>query len=124
MLDFKSDMVPIFSSIATGCTINNSASVEYKDGDFKRIGEPTDAALKVFAEKLCGDSTDPKNAFGFDTKMKQTVQKIATLDFSSDRKAMSTIITGYRNDKDLLLKGAPDRILAKCTGFMTLNGLS
>jgi magnesium-transporting ATPase (P-type) len=46
--------------------------------------------------------------------MNQTVHKIATLDFSSDRKAMSTIITGYRNEKDLLLKGAPDRILAKC----------
>jgi hypothetical protein len=35
---------------------------------------------------------------------------------------MSTVVTGYRSEKDLLLKGAPDRILNKCTTFMTLNG--
>jgi Ca2+-transporting ATPase len=68
-LDFNSDMVPIFSSIATGCTVNNSASVRFEDGEFKRIGEPTDAALKVFAEKLCGAATDSQNAFDFEKKI-------------------------------------------------------
>jgi magnesium-transporting ATPase (P-type) len=34
---------------------------------------------------------------------------------------MSTVVTGYRNEKDLLLKGAPDRILDKCKKFMTMN---
>lgn len=115
-------MVPIFSSIASGCTVNNAASVHYADGEFKRLGEPTDAALKVFAEKLCGEATDSSNAFDFEKKMSQTVTKIATLEFSSDRKAMSTIVSGYRTNKDLLLKGAPDRILNKCTSFMALNG--
>jgi Ca2+-transporting ATPase len=57
-IDFKSNMIQLFSSIATGCTINNSASVTFEDSQFKRMGEPTDAALKVFAEKLCGEATD------------------------------------------------------------------
>jgi magnesium-transporting ATPase (P-type) len=34
---------------------------------------------------------------------------------------MSTIVTGYRNEKDLLLKGAPDRILNKCNSYMRLT---
>jgi len=121
-LDFKSGMVPIFGSIAIGCTINNAASVQHKDGQYVRIGEPTDAALKVFAEKLCGEATDSTNAFDFEKKAQSAVKKIATLDFSSERKAMSTVVTGYRNEKDLLLKGAPDRILDKCTNFMSISG--
>jgi magnesium-transporting ATPase (P-type) len=120
-MDFKSDMVPVFTSLAVGCTVNNPASIVYENGDFKRQGEPTDAALKVFAEKLCGSATGPSNAFDFEKKMMGRINKIATLDFTSERKAMSTVVKGYRHDKDLLLKGAPDRILAKCTKFMTLD---
>ena len=38
---------------------------------------------------------------------------------------MSTIVSGYSNNKtDMLLKGAPDRILAKCTHYMGLQGKS
>jgi magnesium-transporting ATPase (P-type) len=31
---------------------------------------------------------------------------------------MSTLVTGYKNTKDLLLKGAPDRIIDKCISYM------
>lgn len=34
---------------------------------------------------------------------------------------MSTIVEGYNNKRDILLKGAPDRILAKCTQYMRLT---
>ena len=34
---------------------------------------------------------------------------------------MSTIVTGYKNERDLLLKGAPDRIIAKCNSYMRLT---
>jgi magnesium-transporting ATPase (P-type) len=36
---------------------------------------------------------------------------------------MSTLVTGYKNEKDLLLKGAPDRIIKKCTHYMGLEGV-
>jgi magnesium-transporting ATPase (P-type) len=75
----------------------------------------------VFSEKLCGSATGISDAFDFEKKMNRTITKIAALDFTSQRKAMSTVISGYRNEKDLLLKGAPDRILNKCTRFMTLD---
>jgi len=30
---------------------------------------------------------------------------------------MSTLVSGYKNTKDLLLKGAPDRIIDKCISY-------
>ena len=58
---------------------------------------------------------------GFDAKLKKNVNQIATLEFSSERKMMSTLVTNYRNEKDLLIKGAPDRVIANCTKFMSLG---
>jgi Ca2+-transporting ATPase len=46
---------------------------------------------------------------------------IAKLDFTSKRKAMSTIVSS-QNAKNMLLKGAPDRILENCTSYMSLAG--
>jgi hypothetical protein len=45
----------LFRSISTVCSRNNSSKIVIeKDGYFKRIGEPTEAALKVLAEKISG----------------------------------------------------------------------
>ena len=53
--------------------------------------------------------------------MEQKIKTMAILDFTSDRKCMSTIVTGYKNEKDTLMKGAPDRILAKCTAYLSVD---
>jgi len=34
---------------------------------------------------------------------------------------MSTIVTGHKNAKDILVKGAPDRLLAKCSRYQSLG---
>jgi magnesium-transporting ATPase (P-type) len=34
---------------------------------------------------------------------------------------MSTIVSGYKNHRDLLLKGAPDRVIAKCNSYLRLT---
>jgi hypothetical protein len=44
--------VPAIKEIATVSTLNNKASIAYEDSKFVKIGEPTEAALKVAAEKL------------------------------------------------------------------------
>jgi len=119
-VDFKNN-TELFRALATGCTINNRSRVDFEEGEFKRIGEPTEAALKVFAEKLMSKPTTQANAFDFEKKARSTIKEIATLDFTSERKAMSTIVSGYKNNKYLLIKGAPDRILSKCTMFESLG---
>ena len=101
----------LFRSLAVGCTINNNARIDHEGGDFRRAGEPTEAALKVVAEKLCGAPTGPENAFQFEKGLQGKVKTIAQLDFTSQRKCMSSVVQGYKNDRDLLLKGAPDRII-------------
>jgi magnesium-transporting ATPase (P-type) len=41
-----------FRHIADVCALNNRSTIQWKDKGFKIIGEPTEGALKVFAEKL------------------------------------------------------------------------
>ena len=38
--------------IAIVCTVNNKADVIYENNEFQKIGEATEAALKVVAEKI------------------------------------------------------------------------
>lgn len=44
--------VQAIRELAAVCTLNNKAGIVYEDGKFNKIGEPTEAALKVIAEKL------------------------------------------------------------------------
>jgi magnesium-transporting ATPase (P-type) len=55
----------LYESFATVCTLNNTANVLYKDGNFKRVGDPTECALKVLAEKLMNQPQSPNQAFEF-----------------------------------------------------------
>ena len=119
--DYKANE-DLFSALATVCTYNNRAKIEVKGDNFKRIGEPTEAALKVFAEKLCGSAVDARNAFNFENQVEEKLKTIATLDFTSERKAMSTIVSGYKEKVDMLIKGAPDRIVKKCSKFQSYAG--
>ena len=119
--DYQSNQ-DLFRSLAIGCTFNNTSRIDFVQNKFKRVGEPTEAALKVFAEKICGKPTSSSNAFDFEKEIQKKLDSIAKLDFTSERKSMSTVVTGYKNGKDLLLKGAPDRIMDKCTSYMGLGG--
>jgi magnesium-transporting ATPase (P-type) len=90
------------------------------------LGEPTEAALKVFAEKLgrysnkVGNADQKVNPMGYAETLSQKVKTVATLEFSSERKCMSTIITGYEGNSGntVLLKGAPERVIAKCSTYL------
>lgn len=41
-----------FKHLADVCALNNNALIQYRNNKFSVIGEPTEASLKVFAEKL------------------------------------------------------------------------
>jgi len=44
--------VQVIKEIATVCALNSKAGLYYENGKFNRLGEPTEVALKVAAEKL------------------------------------------------------------------------
>jgi len=121
---------PNYRHIAAVCTLNNRSRILFENGAFKMQGEPTEAALKVLAEKLGSFSgqgtTDFKNQpMAYQEFLDRSVKKIATLDFSSERKTMSTIVIGYdgKVSNTVLLKGAPERVIEKCSTVSTSGGI-
>jgi len=55
--------------------------------------------------------------------LEKSVKRVATLDFSSERKTMSTIVSGYQGNQNVvLLKGAPERVVERCVGVNLADG--
>ena len=77
------------------------------DSDANVTGEPTEAALVAFANKL-----------GYHKEaLKKTLPRVAEAPFDSSRKMMSTI----HSDGDAFVqytKGAPDVVIGKCTHYI------
>jgi Ca2+-transporting ATPase len=83
-----------FCRVASYC---NDSKIEYKNGKYVRIGEPTEAAIRILVEKL-GGKDGAKSAMNpqedvcvHSTYWNSLVKKEATLEFSRDRKSMSVL---------------------------------
>lgn len=48
--------VNLFTQFAHGCEVNNNSRVEIVEGEYKRFGEPTEAAMKVLGKKMFSDN--------------------------------------------------------------------
>jgi magnesium-transporting ATPase (P-type) len=129
---FSSDIYSksvVMKDIATICALNNKAGVRYENGLYSKLGEPTEAALKVFAEKLgrydakLGKVDYTKEPEAYSKFLGQTIKKVAALDFTSERKLMSTVVTGFvEKGNSTLIKGAPERVIEKCTSYKNAHG--
>ena len=129
---FSSDLYKkndVLKEIATVCALNNKSGIMYVDGQYTKLGESTEAALKVFAEKLgrydtkLGKIDYTKEPEAYSKFLGQQVKKVATLDFTSERKLMSTVVTGFDGTgNSTLIKGAPERVIAKCQTYKNSNG--
>ncbi|KAL4853336.1 Calcium-transporting ATPase 2 [Chlorella vulgaris] len=91
-------------ALAEACALCNDARIEYKQEHFKSVGQPTEAALLVLAEKLgvAGEAAqrgivaarqaDPEaHPAGACVAHASKYSKLATLEFDRDRKSMSVI---------------------------------
>jgi magnesium-transporting ATPase (P-type) len=117
--------------LAAVCSVCNDAVIQYdaKDSKFVRIGEPTEAALKVLGEKLgypgrgaqATDTADvTHDASDYYAKL---YPKVATLEFSRGRKSMSVLAKdGPKGETMLLCKGAPENVLARCNRVRLASG--
>lgn len=118
------------AEIARISALCNSSSIEYRASKdtYSCIGEPTEAALCVLTEKIgLADAAEHARA---SRASKQTdpmavcdvyaaqCSKVATLEFSRDRKSMSVLVksgSGRKASHELLVKGAPELVLDRCT---------
>ncbi|KAK2771465.1 hypothetical protein FQN52_005405 [Onygenales sp. PD_12] len=104
----------------------NEASLSYdqKTGSYTSIGEPTEGALRVLVEKIGTDSPDVNQKIRslraserLHLASKHYENRLplqATYEFSRDRKSMS-VLAGSGTQQKLLVKGAPESILERCS---------
>merc|ERR1719277_811397 len=119
--------------ISTVCVMCNDSAIdfnEYKNA-FEKVGEATETALIVLAEKInpygvvkTGDRLDSAKAVRKDLESKW--KKEFTLEFSRDRKSMSTYCTPKKPSRigtgpKMFVKGAPEGVLDRCTHYRVGN---
>lgn len=104
----------------------NDATLAYdsKNGTHSIIGEPTEGALRVLVEKIgtpdikaneTRASVPVENRIHYASKYyEEEAARLATYEFSRDRKSMSVLVESPSGPK-LLVKGAPESILERCT---------
>jgi Ca2+ transporting ATPase len=94
---------------------------------YTNVGEPTEAALKVLAEKLpCHDGEVAKNLSSLPATARanvandfyeRTIPRLQTFEFSRDRKMMS-VLARVEGEGILFVKGAPESVIERCSSVM------
>mmetsp|Transcript_28004 Transcript_28004/g.69929 ORF Transcript_28004/g.69929 Transcript_28004/m.69929 type:complete len:1068 (-) Transcript_28004:729-3932(-) len=121
-----------FSKVCSMCN-DSTLEIQRDTGRYGRTGEPTEAALRVLVEKLgCPDASltsrylqtaDRDRAMIFNDYYVSSLEKMATLEFSRDRKSMSMLAKERGAKTNLLFcKGAPESILDRCDTLMLPDG--
>ncbi|WVF66907.1 calcium-translocating P-type ATPase, SERCA-type [Kwoniella sp. CBS 6097] len=115
--------------------ICNDAKIAYhaESDTYTNVGEPTEAALKVLVEKLASDSDSfnaglaslqpHARATAVNDHYETRVQRVLTFEFSRDRKSMS-VLAQSPSGTSLLVKGAPESVLERCTRVILPSGVS
>ena len=116
---------PAVSELAQICALCNESNIEYAGDSYKKIGEATEAALLVLVEKLnvSGQDRSKMNAEELASASTNALRadyskedgKGFTLEFSRDRKSMSVFTTASDGNTKLMCKGAPERVLERCS---------
>ncbi|KAI0689133.1 calcium-transporting ATPase [Cytidiella melzeri] len=114
-------------------SICNDSKIVYhvEKGTYSNVGEPTEAALKVLAEKLpCPDAeltkslstlTPAVRANAVNEYYERNIPRLMTFEFSRDRKMMSVLVKRSNSVGALFVKGAPESVLDRCTSVL-VNG--
>lgn len=112
--------------LAEVAALCNDAQLAFdsKTGTYSNVGEPTEGALRVLVEKI-GTQDSAANQARASTASQDKLHlasswyekrtpRLATYEFSRDRKSMSVLV-GNNNHQRLLVKGAPEAIIDRCT---------
>lgn len=119
----SSETVFQMAEVAALC---NEAQLAFdsKSGHYSNVGEPTEGALRVLVEKI-GTKDSAQNQRRASVTAQDTLHlasswyeerspRLATYEFSRDRKSMSVLV-GNKKQQRLLVKGAPESIIDRCT---------
>ncbi|CAL8148752.1 unnamed protein product [Orchesella dallaii] len=116
--------------LATICVMCNDSAIDFNEFKqvFEKVGEATETALIVLAEKMnpygiekVGGKDRRKTAMAVRQDLEAKWKKEFTLEFSRDRKSMSTYCTplnslpAFGDGPKMFVKGAPEAVLERCT---------
>lgn len=100
-------------------------------GIYSNVGEPTEGALRVLVEKIGTPDSSyntkrsvlaPQDHLHYTSSFYESRAPLqATFEFSRDRKSMS-VLAGSGKDQKLLVKGAPESVLERCTSLILGSG--
>ncbi|KAF9566270.1 calcium-transporting ATPase [Agrocybe pediades] len=124
--ELRSDPIQRLAEISSLC--NDAKIVYHADKDtYSNVGEPTEAALRVLAEKIgCRDAEVSKSlrdlpltarANAVNEHFERTYPRLLTFEFSRDRKMMSVLVR-LNGTGALFVKGAPESVLDRCTSAL------
>ncbi|XP_054168147.1 calcium-transporting ATPase sarcoplasmic/endoplasmic reticulum type-like isoform X3 [Oppia nitens] len=114
--------------LSTICSMCNDSSIDFNEYKqlFEKVGEATETALVVLAEKMNPWNFEKRGlnrrdaAIVVNQNIKNMWRKEFTLEFSRDRKSMSSYCVPKQAVKlgsgpKLFVKGAPEGVLDRCT---------
>ncbi len=102
-----------FKLLMLSSLLCNDAELVNEDGNWRVKGDPTEGALVVAAVKA-GLKQD---------EVRKLYPRVGEVPFSSERKLMTTIHLTPEGDRIVCMKGAPERVLEKCTCIYTHEGV-
>ncbi|TVY73428.1 Calcium-transporting ATPase sarcoplasmic/endoplasmic reticulum type [Lachnellula suecica] len=122
----KSSTVFQMTEVAALCN-DAQLALDSKTGQYSNVGEPTEGALRVLAEKI-GTNDAAQNQARAGTAAQDSLHlasswyenknpRLATYEFSRDRKSMSVLV-GNKTQQRLLVKGAPEAIIDRCSSTL------
>eukprot|EP00546_Thalassionema_frauenfeldii_P019557 CAMPEP_0178897906 /NCGR_PEP_ID=MMETSP0786-20121207/2018_1 /TAXON_ID=186022 /ORGANISM="Thalassionema frauenfeldii, Strain CCMP 1798" /LENGTH=1011 /DNA_ID=CAMNT_0020568531 /DNA_START=14 /DNA_END=3046 /DNA_ORIENTATION=+ len=136
--EFKKFPTGAVAEIAAVSALCNDAKIlghdsETEEKKYERVGEPTEAALCVLAEKVGGMALElDDDTLGVPPSVlananvdvwRSTYSRIATLEFNRDRKSMSVLCkVPNKSGNKLYVKGAPNLLIERCTDVMCRDG--
>ncbi|KAJ2451572.1 hypothetical protein EV183_003501 [Coemansia sp. RSA 2336] len=113
-------------AVAVSVLCNNATvSYNFEKDAYGHVGEPTEAALRVLAEKIGTYDAEFNATLSTLSKadraqaccqwIEQRFQRVTTLEFTRERKSMSTLVRETASGSErLLVKGAPESVLERC----------
>lgn len=119
----KSETIFKIAEVAALCN-EAQLSFDTKSGTYSNVGEPTEGALRVLVEKI-GTPEPAENRVRSSVSAVDGLHLssawyekqnplVSTYEFSRDRKSMSVLV-GNKSQQRLLVKGAPESIIERCT---------
>ena len=101
--------------IKESIAVNSTAYLDYSESPkIKTLGNPTEAALLLWLHEQGFDYFD----------IRKNAEIIEQLTFSTEKKYMATLVNSpLLNKKVLYLKGAPEKVLSRCSHVLTEKGL-